>query len=386
MSFYLLYTYSIVFLTLLFSQYDSARIVEVNSGIVLSEKRDRRRLYIRRDDLIWGLIIFSLIVVLGMRGYFTYDSFNYERLFRTINSGSTIIHPEKSNFLFDWICRLVYLVGGTANLMFFVVALLTIFFLCRALRYIGVNRYLFIAFYLLSFQYYDLFNIVRQGLAIAIGFYCISKLIYKNENDLTTSWLEIIYLLCATLLHWSALVPLSLWIVLKIKKEFRIPLWLGISVLALSIAIAGYFATNSSLSSILSSIFGASWREGKYNIGLELGVREIGEGLLGIVVWLIFYFKGKTRTDNTLGSFAWLFFVSRFMTINFFILYRVNYYFYPLLFCAMLKTPDILESKWQKWLVMILYFLFYIVFFFFKIKGYTSFYGYYMVGIGELFR
>lgn len=110
-------------LLITFSHYDSKRVRLVHRGII-----ENSRHTISLNTVIWLLVSITLIIVLGFRDIRTGDYEAYINLFKTVNSSKTIIHPEKSNYLFDWLCRIVYLIGGSANLVFVFSAIITIVF------------------------------------------------------------------------------------------------------------------------------------------------------------------------------------------------------------------------------------------------------------------
>ncbi len=390
MLFYLVFTYSITVFLILFASRDNIRIKEISTNpnniytgkIIFGSKY--RNLPI--SSIVWGGVLVVLIIVLGMRNVQTGDSQAYQNLFEVVNAGSSIIHPPKSNFLYDWLCRIVYLTGGSNNAVFLIVAVITLLFFSKGLKYSLANRFLYISLFMLSFQYYDLFNIVRQGIVDAIGFYAVCRVLYEEDNgDKKNTVFTTILLLISCLMHVTGVVFVLLYLLIKIYRK-KIPFLLEVIILILYYGISSYLASSEVLSDLLGRFFGATWRAGKYNVDMQLGLRELGEGVVAVAVWIFYNYKYKTFAQKWLGFLTWCFAISRFMSSNFRILYRIADCFIPFFLLALLELPCMVEKKKIKRVIYISEFVFYICFFYFKIKGYTSYHGYNILSIEGLFR
>lgn len=188
------------------------------------------------------------------------------------------------------------------------------------------------------------------------------------------------------LIHTTGALFIALYFYIKCFYSRSQSLVIESIILVFATVISAFLATNTFVSNVLSSIFGATWRVGKYNIEMQLGVREIGEGVLGIFIWLFYRIKCKSQIDKWCGFLTWLFVLTRFMTINFRIMYRVADCFIVFFLVAALRLAASFEKKKIAILLNSLIIVFYAVFFFFKIKGYTSFHGYKLISFFDLFR
>ena len=386
MGFYLVFTYTFCFLLVFLSPLDNNRISSVQLRGSTKSYYTSQSLSLKTTipSAIWFALILVLIIILGMRGVATGDYYAYSDLFLSVNSGYTIVHPEKSNYLFDWLCRIVFLLGGSFNLVFLVSACITIVFFSKGLQYTCTNRFLFLALFLLSFQYYDLFNIVRQGIVDSIGFYVLCRVLYGSSIGVKKRVFFFLLLCFCSLVHTTGIFFVLLFLIICFRKK-EVPLLFEIALLVLVSVISSFLASNESFSNMLTIVFGATWRAGKYNVEMELGAREIGEGIVGIVIWILYRFKSNTREQKWLGFLTWAFVTTRFMTTNIRIMYRIADCLVPFYLLALLDLPSLFTDRIVKILIRCFSFLFYVIFFYFKVKGYTSFHGYFMINPAELF-
>lgn len=310
-------------------------------------------------SLLWSTVIISLVIILGFRGIFTVDSYVYEIGFRIINASETITYHY--NFLYDWINRFTYLIGGNIHTVFFISSVITLYFVNKGVKNIEYDRYLYITLFLLTFQYFDLFNIVRQGISMSIFFYA-SKFIHE-KNAKKYFWFSLL----AILFHYSAIIMLPLYFIGRRKIPYSIML----SSLLLAYFGGGWLAN----SSLLERLFGSLWHE-SYIKQFDYALITVSEVIIAMV---ILFFKDRlisNEKDNMYINFTWLFALFRISAANLFILHRFSKYFIYFYIISLLMSTKLFKDRRIKLLVLTIVFLFYELWFFFYMRGYKTYHPY----------
>lgn len=322
---------------------------------------------IKSISIIWAVILLALIVILGFRDIFTVDSYVYRSAFNYINSSNEIVRTFEVSY--DWLNRFVYLLGGNVHNVFFIASLLSIVFLAKGLKDVEYNRYLFIVFYLLTFQYFDLFNIVRQGISMSIFFYA-SKYIYMRK------WKNYMLLTAVAIsFHYSALIMLPVYFIGNRRISF--------AKMIFSVGTFYFLTMFLNQTDILSLIFKGLWRE-NYSGEFELAFITIAEIIIAFVV---LFFKDKlckNEKDNLYLNLTWLFILFRVGATELFIIHRFSKYFINFYIISLLMFSGILRNRNIKIIIQMGVLFFYQLWFYFYMSNYESFHPYSIVPISKM--
>lgn len=181
-------------------------------------------------SLVVGLIILPLILVAGLRNGVGTDFYNYIGIYNVIANKSflEVISAKEVGFnLITWICAQI---KYNPQIMFFLMSLITISFSIRAIKKYSTKVELSLFLYITTMIYFTPFNIVRQGVAVAILFYAL-KYIYTNEK---VKYFVII--LIAISFHSSAVIMFPIYFLVRYPFKSRVIKTLGL------VGVIGYFA------------------------------------------------------------------------------------------------------------------------------------------------
>lgn len=189
-----------------------------------------------RSRFIYYTFFLSIITCIAIfRNNIGLDYYEYQKLYEIVKFD--VFNIEVDPF-FSLISVILRDLGFKSQMMFAVYALLTIMFIYKGCVYYSERKYdvaiLFVIVYCLNdLFWFGSFNLIRQMLAVSIVFYS-SKFIFTKEMAKFCIWI-----LVASLCHYSAIIGLTLWLINKIKlKKYT---WIIIIVSILILSETGFF-------------------------------------------------------------------------------------------------------------------------------------------------
>lgn len=353
MAFYLIYSGTIILLAL----------IGMHQPIMIFKTRTNQY----KVDIPWLVMILSMIVVLGLRDVATADTLAYSRGFSLMQSGDYNSSYFSYNILYILINKLAISIGGNVHTVYLICACISIIFLALGLEKIDCNKYLYLALFLLTFQFYDQFNIIRQGVAMSISFFALNAFLLEKKNFK----IYVAFIIIAPLFHLSAIVMIPVYFIVQRKIPFSVML----------ATIAGVFFLSSFISRlpIIHSIFKSIWTE-IYSSQFDYALITVSEVVIAMVIIAFRKKIAYNETDNIILNLTFLFPLFRMGAANFFILHRISKYFIYYYILALLMSPRIAKKE-HNYIIYIFVFAFYILWFFFYIRGYESFHHYRMIDL-----
>lgn len=358
MTFYLIYT-GVIFLLAL---------IGTKAPVIIFSIRNKQY----KVEIIWGIMILSSIIVLGLRDVQTYDTLAYSRGFDLMKSGDYQSSYFSYNILYILINQLAIAIGGNVHMVYFICACLSIFFLVLGLEQVECNKYLFLVLYMLTFQFFDQFNIIRQGVAMSISFFAFNAFLLKTRNFK----FYFIFIVIAALFHLSVIVMLPIYFISTKKILYPV----------MVLSVAGVYLFSGLLSRIpfITYIFGSIWSE-SYVTSFDYALITLSEVFIALA---IIAFRKKIaidEKDNVILNLVFFFPLFRMGAAQFFILHRLSKYFINYYIFALLMIPR-LEKRGHDYIIYMFIFIFYFLWFFFYMMGYESFHPYKMISFKALFE
>lgn len=183
----------------------------------LSEISIRLRKKSRNEILFFLLIIFLICLVpaifAGIRYDVGTDFFNYTRIFHQINSGLFV----QTEPFYTILNRLVGLLGGNINTVFFIINFLTVLFIYIFLYdykesiSVGLGMFIFLVVF-----YNSSLNIIRQILSMSVVLYSYK---YIDSNKMIKF---LLFSLLAISIHKTAVVTLPIYFVYNYFAEKKL--------------------------------------------------------------------------------------------------------------------------------------------------------------------
>lgn len=171
------------------------------------------------------LCFMQMSIIIGFRYAVGADFFSYVKIYDHLKNNESV-HIEIAYKIINIICIKLEIPYWGVNLF---LAILTNLFLIFAIKEFEINPVSAVFFYISFFFFYHSMNQVRQGVAMTIGLYAISKLC-KGENIKF-----FFFVIFASLFHMSALI----YLILYFLKEYKIDLKLCCIYLFGSLIVLG---------------------------------------------------------------------------------------------------------------------------------------------------
>lgn len=156
------------------------------------------------------LVCLTLIAFSGFRYFVGTDYEGYWKMFHKIVLDGRYYNIEWGYY---WLVKLVNAFGGTAQLVFLVFSIITIYFIYKFIEYFSENVELsWLVFICIGPYFLSTFNGMRQWLVVAVFAYSLR---YIKEDNLK-KYLALNIFGC--LFHYSAVILLPMYWLLKIKN------------------------------------------------------------------------------------------------------------------------------------------------------------------------
>lgn len=170
-------------------------------------------IYEYTQNIIWIRASFiAMALFSGLRYEVGVDYQNYVNIFYYVSDNLTI----KTEPGYQLLIKFAALLGGTPQLVFLIAACITCYFICKFIESECENKSLSTIIYMcLGPLYFSSFNTVRESMAIAIFLYSLR---YLEEYK----WKCILYMLFASLFHYSALAFLCFIIFFRTQKSYAL--------------------------------------------------------------------------------------------------------------------------------------------------------------------
>lgn len=256
------------------------------------------------------ILLFLLFIFLALRGDFFSDYIGYYSGFILIEKGYDVIVFAD---LFYYLNLIVISLNLDFQWVLIISGAITFFFMYLGLRNFKYSKYMFIILWVLTFQYVDIFNIVRQGISMSIFFYSFKFI--KNKQ----LFLYIIFTLLATFFHYSSVIFVFAYFIGNSKLSF----YKMCVIFIITYFITIFFSSNSE---ILETILGELWSS-YYVTTFDFALITISEVILAS--FILFFSKRiiKNSEDKIIINFTFLFVLFRIVASDFFILHRFTKYF-----------------------------------------------------------
>ena len=309
---------------------------------------------LKQKQLIHFFVITLLSCFIGLRGnHVGSDTITYQNIFSEISSyGDTDFHIEIGFLLLN---QFVSWIGGNFNTLLFISVALPLFFILRTIRYFNIYN-VFLSYYVLfcsSFLLIYLFSGIRQGIAIGFIFYSFKYIVNRELKFF------ILYILLASLFHFTSIIVLPLYWVIKKIPYFCI----------LSLTIISFIAAKIGISKAIF-MFLISFITGHYsayaNTYSDFGNSNTGLGIiLRIFFWLsvLFILSKNINSKKTLviynilgiGVISYTFFLG----VD--VLIRLSEYCLVSLIIAIPYSLETINNICNRYLYLLLYSLFLIL-------------------------
>lgn len=159
-----------------------------------------------------------LVFVMGLRKEIGVDYGSYERIFNTVNELGFIGYYLAGNIIepgYIFLNYIISLIWNNYHFLLFITAFITIYFFYESMSYeMDTVSFTFAVFIFTTTQYFYYFGIVRLGIAASIVAYSL-RFIKEGKNKSFILWV-----LFATMFHYSAVVSFILLFVNFSKNEY----------------------------------------------------------------------------------------------------------------------------------------------------------------------
>lgn len=301
--------------------------------------RDRPRITLY---CVSGLI---LALLLGLRkgvgtDFYTIYSFSYD----LASDG----YATRFEVGYDLINRALAFFGATNEVYFFVVALLTVGFVYRAIYEAPINQIWAIFVFQVGGLWFYATNGMRQALAVAILLNAIPCLIKGNIKK------YIIWVVVASSVHLFSIIFLPLFFL----RAWRIDSVKTVALLAIVFIFSGYIADiGLELASRLSSQFAAYTRIDRYNSSGDIDVSDLFLCLFPICLYFLsskhVRASGLQNEVNSYFLLLLLGVLSSLLSANVFIFSRAASFFTPFSIVAMPYLFCVLEKGGVRYTVFV---------------------------------
>lgn len=252
---------------------------------ILSIHLNRR--YLR--NICYALTLIIPSVISGIRYKVGTDYELYEQGFKSIADNTSIRQYVDFEIGYIWINKIVYFLGGNFSILTFIMSLLTICFVYKALLnekdYINVGLSMFIYMFM---YYLTSFNLIRQSLAIAIGLYALTCLKEKRKKKF------IFFVIIASMFHKSALIILGVLIIKYIfenkkARSIQLILFIILIIIVLNRELIG---------KIVYIIYRNSYYAGYFTRYAETDASIIGYWIKNLPIIVICFLSKKSIYAN----------------------------------------------------------------------------------------
>lgn len=161
----------------------------------------------RKINKAYYLIFLSVLILFaGLRYNVGVDYQSYKDFFNLVLSGNNIYMEDS----FVLLVKLIDLIDGEEQLLYFIYAFLTVFFTSKFIEYFSLNKVFSLYIYLTFAVFYlASFNGIRQSLAVAIFMYSIKFIVERNLFK------YILLIMIATFVHKTAVLMFPLFFILN---------------------------------------------------------------------------------------------------------------------------------------------------------------------------
>lgn len=183
------------------------------------------RIYPSYRNVIGKILTIVLIIIAGFRYNVGMDYKSYNDIYNSIKDINTGAY--ETGFIF--LCKACSFIGGTSQLMFLTMSILTIVLLYQTYKKYSPDLvFTLVIFICFGQMYLNTFNAVRQCLAISLFAYSIDYLEHKQFIRYSVS------IILATLFHSSAILLFPLYWILDKKWNKNIVIGILIGAILLS--------------------------------------------------------------------------------------------------------------------------------------------------------
>lgn len=177
---------------------------------------------INKKSVFLILCLMQMTLIVGLRYNVGADFKSYRQIFDLIGNGAYNFTNVEIGY--KYLCRIIYLIGGSYYTLNIVIAFLSFLFIILTIKKISIDYFCSIYLYITLFFFYHAMNQTRQQLAIAIAVYAVT---FLCENKMKQF---VVLIIVGSLFHTSILLYLILAILKNIKITKKI--MFGYSVLA----------------------------------------------------------------------------------------------------------------------------------------------------------
>lgn len=164
---------------------------------------------INKKEVFLILCLIQMTLIVGLRYKVGADFESYRKIFELIGKGAYDV--TQVEVCYKFLCRIVYILGGSYYTLNMIVAFLTFLFVTLAIKKISADYFCSIYLYITLFFFYHAMNQTRQQLAIAIGLYAMTFLCEDKIKEF------IVLVVLASLFHTSIILFLCLVILKKVR-------------------------------------------------------------------------------------------------------------------------------------------------------------------------
>lgn len=273
---------------------------------------------------------FVLLFFAGFRYETGHDWINYLEVFRSVPTLGHLWHSYLENAGtepgFTLLNSIVKTFGGGIQVVYFVVAFISLYFFYKAIAQFSSNRMLSVLLFFCLAYLFLIFSIIRQGLAVSICFFALRFILERKM------WKYFLCVALAMMFHYTAVIMLPLYFILN----KRIPQQLFYILTGLGIALAFFeIVWLSPVLLFLSQVFPNPWLVEKVHLYLtETIIRNIGvmsfvnAGLL--ILFTVYRNRGEKKFkyyNIFLNIFALYLFSNIFLYEVLELSLRLSYYF-----------------------------------------------------------